>query len=60
MLSMGHGRHKKWKNKKQKKRDYYEARLEQQAENRRKLLAKLDRKTAEWVAQDFARLGLYQ
>ena len=30
------------------------------ADNRRKLLSKLDVKTREWVTRDFAKLGLYQ
>jgi len=31
-----------------------------QAENRRRLLAKLDPKTREFAEREFARLGLYQ
>ena len=31
-----------------------------QAENRRRLLAKLDPKTREFTEREFARLGLYQ
>lgn len=49
------------KGKKRKiKRLRYDDRLQQQAENRRKLLSKLDKSTRDWVAADFAKLGLYQ
>ncbi len=45
---------------KSKKSEDYQAKLERQAENRRKLIATLDRKSALRVTQEFARLGLYQ
>lgn len=51
---------RKGKNKSKKKRLKWEERKAQQAKNRRKLIAKLDRKTALWVTRDFANLGLYQ
>ena len=38
----------------------YDDRLEEQAENRRKLLSKFDKKTQDWITADFAKLGLYQ
>lgn len=50
----------KGKKKSKKKRLKWEERKAQQAENRRKLIAKLDRKAALMVTQDFAKLGLYQ
>jgi hypothetical protein len=43
-----------------RKHKKYEDRLLEQAENRRKLLRKLDLDTQKWVTRDFAKLGLFQ
>jgi len=45
---------------KKRKKLRYDDRLKEQAANRRKLLAKLEPDTADWVRRDFAKLGLFQ
>ena len=59
-MKKGKGSNKRKRLRFDKRLKRFDERLKQQADNRRKLISKLDRETALALTQDFAKLGLYQ